>query len=132
MAKSEPVAICYKDVPDQVIGWVCGDPFCRTVYLASVVGEDAETMALHCCDHPCWKCGRKAIQGFVLCALCRTDVHVRAHRLRPDASMVGSARQTMDKLRTLTAPEGSIGAIGTIGSSESDPDVQDPDSGDSP
>jgi hypothetical protein len=121
MAKRAPHAICYEDAPDQTIGWVCGNEFCLTVYLVQVVGGDAETMAECCCDHPCWKCGAKATQGFVLCVECRQYPQLRAHRMHTSTSR---------KTTTLTAPEGSIGAIGSTGSLEP-PAEQPPENADS-
>lgn len=112
MGEFVPRAICYHGTPDEIAGWICGNDFCLTVYLTEVVGDDAESMATYCCDHPCWKCGAKTVQGYVLCALCRAKGHARVHRLPPTGTRITTT--------TLTAPEGSIGAIGAPDTSSDD------------
>jgi len=105
-----PQAICYYGAPDEIVGWVCPNEFCLAVYLIQVVGTDAEMMAAFCCDHPCWKCGAKSNQGFVLCLKCRNLAHVRANRMKPVKELF--QRERLDGDVTLTAPVGTIGAIG--------------------
>lgn len=49
MEKNGPRAICYESAPSEVVGWICGREAC--VYLRSVYGDAAESMAAQCA-HP--------------------------------------------------------------------------------
>lgn len=46
MEKNGPRAICYESAPSEVVGWICGSEAC--VYLRSVYGDAAESMAAQC------------------------------------------------------------------------------------
>lgn len=113
----EPRALCYHRDPDVIVGWTCGN--CRTVYMFNKVGADAQLIAARCCNHACWHCTARTTHGKLLCDGCRVGDGTPATRM--EIFDIPVPKETT----TLTAPEGSIGAIGA-------PDTSSDDSGVAP